>query len=127
MDALSEQEDLYWSLSHRAPDYYARSIALRLAKLYARETETRPTVGTSGETGDPSTGYLRALKETFEVLGIGTGVRSPAEWAVQQIGEEDLEPWRPFGLAGSMGLSSEIGDRSNTLGGVLGFDPEKSL
>lgn len=127
MDQLEEQKELYWNLRHRAPDYYARSIALRLAKLYARETRSRPTLGTSGETGEPSTGYLRALSDTFNVLDISTGVRSPAEWAVQQINEEDLEPRNALGLFGFKDASSETEDRYSTLGGILGLNsPETS-
>lgn len=89
---LRDQEAEFWSVPHRAPDYHARAVALRLAKLFAKETCQRPTTGTSGETGEPSTGYARALSEIFDLLDISTGVRSPAEWAVGQISEEDFRP-----------------------------------
>jgi len=89
---LKDQEEKFWNLSHRAPDYYARAIALRLAKLYAKETRQRPTIGTSGVTADPSTSYSRALSEMFDLLEIMANVRSPAEWAVGQLSEEDLNP-----------------------------------
>ena len=88
---LSDQEEKFWSLSHRAPDYYARAIALRLAKLYAIETGQFPTTGTSGVTGEPSTGYTRALKSTFEILGMDIGARLPAEWAVGELTEDNLQ------------------------------------
>lgn len=123
---LDEQKKLYWSLPHRAPDYYARAIALRLARLFAKETGTRPTVGTSGETGEPSTSYARALSEVFEVLDISTGTRSPAEWAVQQITEGDLRPWNALAFLNRLGPSPESVDPSQTLGGLLGLDPFKS-
>ncbi len=87
---LLEQQKLYWDLPHRAPDYYARTIALRLAKLFSTQTGKRPTVGTSGETGEPSTDYARALAETFELLGISAKSRGHAEWAIEQLTEEDL-------------------------------------
>lgn len=87
---LQNQEKQFWNLSHRAPDHYARAIALRLGRVFAKETGQRPTIGTSGETGDPSTSYARALKEVFDLLGIHTVVRSPAEWAIEQLTENDL-------------------------------------
>lgn len=87
---LQNQEQQFWSMSHRPPDHYARAIALRLARVYCNETGQRPTLGTSGETGDPSTSYSRALKEVFDVLGISTAVRTPAEWALGQLTEQDL-------------------------------------
>ncbi|MEP3329291.1 hypothetical protein [Sedimentitalea sp.] len=89
---LQSQKKEFWNLPHRAPDHYARAIALRLARLFAKETRQRPTVGTSGETGDPSTSFTRALKEVFDLLEIQTVVRSPAEWAIEQLTEDDLKP-----------------------------------
>lgn len=89
---LEDQKERFWSLSHRAPDYYARAIALRLAKLFAEQTGTKPSYGTSGETGEASTGYTRALREIFKILGITSSERSYAEWAAKQITERDLLP-----------------------------------
>ena len=97
---LKEQEKTFWQVRHRAPDYFARAIALRLAKLYANETQERPTIGTSSETGDPSTGFSRAVGKTFALLGIETGARRPAEWAVQQLTDEDFKPIQRDALAG---------------------------
>jgi len=34
---LDEQEEMFWSVAHRPPNYYARSIALRFARFYARQ------------------------------------------------------------------------------------------
>ena len=122
LESLREQEALYWTLKNRAPDYYARSIALRLARLYAHHTGQRPTVGTTAELGDPSTGFTRALQEVFNLLGITTGVRSPAAWAVDQIGENDLRPpvnylasllTSPFGGIGQTGLMGDILGRAS--------------
>lgn len=89
---LDEQRDRYWNIKHRAPDYYAREIALRLARLFTREVGERPTLGTSAIDGQPSTSYARALAKVFETLEIKTNPRSPAEWAVGQIKESDTEP-----------------------------------
>ncbi|WP_149755224.1 hypothetical protein [Roseivivax sediminis] len=91
MKELEDQEARFWSLPHRAPDYHARAVALRLAKLYARETGQRPTYGTSGETGDPSTTFSRALRDVFKMAGIKSGVRTYAEWAIEQLDESDLQ------------------------------------
>lgn len=92
LDELKDQEDKFWNVSHRPPDYHARAIALRLAKLFARETGKRPTYGTSGETGDPSTSFTRALRASYQVLGISADVRAPATWAISKIRESDLQP-----------------------------------
>jgi hypothetical protein len=92
LDLLERQEQDYWSVPHRPPNYHARTIALRLAKLYASETGERPTIGISGETAEPSTKYGRALQQTFDVLAIAADFRGPGEWAVSQITGADLEP-----------------------------------
>jgi hypothetical protein len=92
LSELEEQEKHYWSVDHRPPNYYARTIALRLAKLFARETGKFPTIGTTSDGSTPSTAYARALEETFQILSIGQDVRGPGEWAVSQITEGDLEP-----------------------------------
>jgi|SRR6056297_329822 len=111
---LRDQEDQFWTVSHRPPDYYARAVALRLAKLYTRETGQRPTVGTSGETGDPSTGYTRALTEVFSLLGISTRARSPAEWAVEQITDLDMNPPVNY-LRDFMGMPDPIPASSDSI------------
>lgn len=91
---LMVEEEHFWSLNHRAPDYYAREIALRLARVYARETKQRPTAGTSPMDGSPSTGFTRALEQTFKILGITAQPRSPAEWAIGQLTDADFDPPR---------------------------------
>lgn len=107
LQELEDQKDQFWNVPHRAPDYYARFIALRLAKLCTRETGKFPTTGTSGETGEPSTSYTRALREVFDLLDISVGVRLPAEWALKQLSDDDLRPPNPF--ADSLGSSPFAG------------------
>ena len=89
---LKDHKEKFWKFKHRAPDYYARTIALRLAKLFAREVGQRPTFGTAAEGDYPSTAYGRALEEVFEILEIKQKVRTHAKWAIQQITEEDMNP-----------------------------------
>ncbi len=89
---LEDQEQHFWSVPHRPPNYYAREIALRLARLYARRKGKKPTVGTARDGGHPSTQYGRALEKIFEILGIESSVKSAAAWAVDQITEDDLKP-----------------------------------
>lgn len=89
---LNEQEERFWNLKHRAPDYYAREIALRLARLFAQETGQFPTWGTSPHDGSGSTQFARALAKAFTILGIKSHTRGPAEWALGQLTETDMEP-----------------------------------
>lgn len=89
---LEAQEAAFWRLKSRAPDYYARTIALRFAQLVARNTGKKPTLGTSRDGSHPSTDFGRALEEIFGILGIGTGFRHPAKWAIGQLKDEDLNP-----------------------------------
>jgi len=97
---LEDQKSKFWHLSSRAPDYYARFLALSLARLYCRQVGAFPTYGTSGETGEPSTDYCRALKEVYSVLGHDVSEREHARWAVSQLTEKDIAP-REEGLLGS--------------------------
>jgi|GEM_PF-2624173 len=113
-DELKDQEQKFWSVSHRPPDYHARAIALRLAKLLARETGQRPTYGTSGETGDPSTSYTRALRAFFEILGISTEVRTPATWAIGKISDSDLEFQHTRIIGGLLGYGSDTETEPDT-------------
>lgn len=92
LELLERQGKDYWSVDHRPPNYHARTIALRLARLFSREMQSFPTMGTSGETGAPSTKYARALKEVFRVLSVGADFRSPGEWAISQLSEGDFKP-----------------------------------
>lgn len=89
---LKDQEKEFWTVSRRPPNYYARTIALRTARLYAREKGERPKYGTQRDSGEPSTSFARGLKRIFEVLEIDAGIRGPAEWAIGQLTDEDLKP-----------------------------------
>lgn len=107
---LKDQEKQFWSIAHRPPNYYARTIALRFARMYARERRAKPTFGTSSEGNHPSTEYGRALEEIFDILGIKAHVRNAGEWAIGQLSEQD---WTP--------------PDSRALGGLFGFVPENDL
>lgn len=89
---LKEQEVQFWSVGNRPPNYYARVIALRFARLFAARSSKRPTFGISSEGSHPSTQYGRALEEVFRILEIRANVRKAAEWALTQLTEDD---WRP--------------------------------
>ncbi|MEQ9241892.1 hypothetical protein [Roseovarius indicus] len=126
LSQLEEQRKLFWNLRHRAPDHYARTIALRLAKVFASQTEQRPTLGTSGETGDPSTSYTKALKEVFQLLNIETGVRSPADWAVNELTEMDMNPHQRDIISALMGLPSTSRTPGPSLLDMMDGNPEES-
>lgn len=87
---LADQEREFWSGASRPPNHYARTIGLRLARLYAQEKQEFPTVGVSGEGGHPSTAFTRALQEVFELLEIKSNVRNAASWAVAQLSDQDI-------------------------------------
>lgn len=99
LEELDRQEKEFWSISHRPPNYYARTIALRFAKFYARQAQTKPTFGISSEGAHPSTDYGRLLEEIFGILKIKANVRGAAEWALPQITEADFQP-PPSALVG---------------------------
>lgn len=96
---LENQEVIFWNSVGRAPNHYARTIALRLAQLIARSTGKKPTFGTARDGGHPSTDFGRALEEIFKVLGIGADVRNAARWAIGQLTDEDLKPMHGNTLA----------------------------
>lgn len=89
---LKDQQLEFWSVSHRPPNYYARTIALRVARLYASKTGEQPTFGTSRDGGHPSTKFGKAVESIFQILGIEADIRGPVEWAISQLTDEDLEP-----------------------------------
>lgn len=91
---LADQEAEFWSDRHRPPNHYARTIALRLARLIAKQTGKRPTIGTARDGGHPSTEYGRALEDVFKLLSIRANVRNAGTWAIGQLTEEDLLPPR---------------------------------
>lgn len=101
---LEYEESRYWNVKHRPANYYARAIALRLARLYAREKEQRPTFGTARDGGHPSTDYGRALEKIFGALEIKSGVKGPAKWAIAQLTDDNLNPPAQNILGGVLGL-----------------------
>jgi hypothetical protein len=92
LDELKSQEKQFWTVTHRPANYYARTIALRLARLYAKEKGKRPTFGTARDGGHPSTDFGRALEQVFSILGVRANVRGAATWAIEQLTEDDLKP-----------------------------------
>lgn len=103
---LADQEREFWSGASRPPNHYARTIGLRLARLYAQEKGEFPTVGVSGDGGHPSTVFTRALQEVFELLEITSNVRNAASWAVAQLSKRDVgQPVNA--LSGLMGYMAE--------------------
>lgn len=77
LKTLEEQKDSYWSSRGRPPDHYARTMALRLARIYVKEFGQFPTIGTSSDGDHPSTHYGRLLEELFGILEIQTNFRLP--------------------------------------------------
>lgn len=67
---LKDQNKQFWNVASRPPNYYARTIAVRLARLYSREMGQRPTFGISREGNHPSTDFGRALEEVYSILKI---------------------------------------------------------
>lgn len=102
---LADQEREFWSLSHRAPNYHARTIALRVARLYGQKWGKKPTFGTSSEGGHPSTQFGKAIERIFEILGLNCDIRGPIEWAIDQMTDEDLRPHSTGILGGFLGHS----------------------
>ncbi|SFN73775.1 hypothetical protein SAMN04487859_1089 [Roseovarius lutimaris] len=92
LNELKDQEAEFWSLANRAPNYYARTIALRLARLYALHKRQKPPFGTARDGNHPSTDFGRALEEIFDVLKIKATVRNAAEWAINQLTEDEINP-----------------------------------
>ena len=105
---LKDQEERYWNVSHRPPNYYARTIALRFARHYARLKCFKPTFGTSRDGGHPSTDFGRALEKVFEILEIKASVRNAATWAIDQLTEEDWSPPKNALAGGLFGLLGGI-------------------
>ncbi len=89
---LEDQRIEFWTVKNRPPNYYARTIALRLARLYAGHYRKKPTFGTARDGGHPSTDFGRALEEVFHILGVKAAVKGAATWAIGQLTEEDTAP-----------------------------------
>ena len=112
LQELDDQEKEFWTVSNRPPNHYARTIALRVARLYAKERQTKPTFGLSRDGGFPDTDFGRALEKIFQILGISIRPRGPAEWAIAQLTEVDLKP-APTGILGGLfGYADEAGSLS---------------
>lgn len=116
---LEDQEKEFWSVNHRPPNYYARAIALRFARFYARQTQKKPTFGTSRDGPHPSTDYARLLEEIFAILEIKSGLRNPATYAIEQITPEDLKPeassLSKLGLGSLFGIGEKKPDKGINL------------
>lgn len=89
-EELLDQKKLFWSPMGNPPDLYARTIALRFAKYCAGQTGERCTANPGRPKSQMRAPYRRALEEIFEMLGIVTGIKAPAQWALEQITDYDL-------------------------------------
>ncbi len=107
-EELKRQEAEFWMVRNRPPNYYARTISLRFAKLYATQRSAKPTFGTARDGGHPSTEFGSALEEVFNILEIKANLKRAAEWAINELRDED---WKP----------------KNALGGLLGLVASKML
>ncbi|OAN77497.1 hypothetical protein A8B82_12915 [Sulfitobacter sp. EhC04] len=112
---LKQQEVDFWNVTHRPPKYYARTVALRFARLFAQERRVKPTIGTVSDGSHPSTDYGRALEEVFNILEINANVRTAGEWAIRQLEESD---WNPPLNALSGGLFG-MGTTKNSTGPTI--------
>lgn len=118
---LADQEQEFWSGSSRPPNHYARTIALRLARIVANQTGEYPTLGVSRDGNHPSTEYGRALEEIFGLLGIKANFRRAGKWAIEQLTEIDLQkPPEVRGGFPNLGLGAAPHPQ-NELGGLLGL------
>jgi hypothetical protein len=115
-ERLKEQEPEFWKQNGRPPNHYARTIALRFAKLVARHTGQKPTVGVSRDGNHPSTEFGRAIEEIFSILEIDAAFRRHAEWAVDQLTDEDMKAPPANALMGGLfGLSGNSPAPSESL------------
>lgn len=96
-----------------APNYYARTIALRLARIYCLETGVKPTFGTASDGGHPSTVFAKAIEQVFDILGIECDIRGPIEWALSQLTESDFTP-RRNAMMGYFSKPDPTGTRSDS-------------
>ncbi|WP_341861715.1 hypothetical protein [Gymnodinialimonas sp. 57CJ19] len=120
---LKDQERTYWNLKGRAPNHYARAIALRFARLVAKHTGKRPTVGVSREGNFPSTDFGRALEEIFELLDIKAVFRRHAQWAVAELTDDDfrVEPVNVFRDLMNFSVD-QVDPRRDALAAIFGTD-----
>ena len=122
---LKDQENLFWTVKNRPPNYHARAIAVRTARIYAREKGERPKFGTQRDGGAPSTSFARALEKIFEILEIKAGVRGPAEWAISELTDNDLQPAQNYLSGGLLGVAtSRVSPNSmSKIANALSFVP----
>ena len=106
LSELKEQELEFWSVNNRPPNYYARAIALRFAKFYAREAGHKPTFGTSRDGPHPSTDYGRLLEEIFAILKIDGDYKRAGQWAVAQVTDDDMT----LPMTGLLGMLGGLGN-----------------
>ncbi|WP_298256548.1 hypothetical protein [uncultured Litoreibacter sp.] len=116
---LKQQEADFWNVSNRPPNYYARTIALRFARLFAQERGIKPTIGTVSDGNHPSTDYGRALEDLFRILGIKANVRSAGEWAIPQLVEADWNPPLNHLSGGLLGMGFEKVSTGATISPVV--------
>ncbi|WP_417718314.1 hypothetical protein [Salipiger sp.] len=119
---LADQEKEFWSGNSRPPNHYARTMALRLARLIAREKRQRPTIGSSRDGNFPSTDFGRALEDLFQVLGITANFRRAGTWAIAQLTDDDIAP--PLNALAGIGvnfLGSPQPDPRNALMNALDY------
>lgn len=62
---LRRQEAEFWTVKNRPPNYYARTIALRFAKFFARQKGAKPTFGTSKDGGQQLPRRLMLNRQSF--------------------------------------------------------------
>ncbi len=101
---LNDQEKQFWNVTNRPPNYYARTIALRFARMYAREKRERPTFGISSQGNHPSTDFGRALEKIFQLVEVKASVRNAGVWAINQLTDDDLKPPQRGLMGGLFGL-----------------------
>lgn len=122
-EQLKDHERTYWDVKGRAPNHYARAIALRFARLVAKHTGKRPTVGVSREGNFPSTDFGRALEEIFELLDINAVFRRHAQWAVAELTDDDCRVKNVNALRGLMDYPlDQVGSPRNALSAIHDMD-----
>jgi hypothetical protein len=97
---LVDQEREFWSGHSRPPNHYARTMALRLARVVAIHKGDYPTIGVARDGNHPSTEFGRALEELFGLLEIKANFRRAGTWAIKQLSDDDLR--RPLNALDTM-------------------------
>ncbi len=55
------------------------------------------------DSGEASTCFARGPKRIFEILEIDASIHGPAEWAIEQLSDEDLRPPQNALMGGLLG------------------------